>query len=62
VWWAVCGGAVALLVVITQWPAAAALLRFAPLSPALLAAALAWGLGSLVWFEGMKAARLGRST
>jgi len=55
--WTVAGAAVALLVLVTQWPAAAALLRFSALPPALLAAAFGWGLSSLVWFEGIKAIR-----
>jgi Ca2+-transporting ATPase len=55
--WTVAGAAVALLLLVTEWPAAATLLRFSALSPGLLAAAFGWGLFSLVWFEAIKAVR-----
>lgn len=60
--WVVAGAAMALLVLVTQWPAAATLLRFSALSPALLALSLAWGAASLLWFEAIKAVRRQMST
>jgi Ca2+-transporting ATPase len=55
-WWIV-AGALAALAAALYAPPAAALFRFAPLAPAELGAALLGGLGGVLWFDLLKAAR-----
>ncbi len=55
-WWMV-GGALALLLAALYLPWAVEVLRFAPLPAHELAAAVALGLASVLWFEGVKWAR-----
>lgn len=59
--WAVVGGAFALLIGALYLPWAAGVLRFAPLPPHELAAAIGLGLLSVGWFEAIKAWRRGRA-
>jgi Ca2+-transporting ATPase len=55
-WWIVAGTLAALAAALYA-PPAAALFRFAPLAPAELGAALLGGLGGVLWFDLLKAAR-----
>ncbi len=59
-WWVI-GGALALMMAALYVPWAVQVLRFAPLTAAELATALALGLASVLWFEAIKWARRRRS-
>jgi Ca2+-transporting ATPase len=55
--WAMAGSITGLLALVLYQPVLCRLFYFEPPAPLPLVQALAWGLCSLVWFEGLKAIR-----